>query len=142
MIETPLQVLIVEDDHNTIERLSKLLESFGWVIASVLTTYKDALTGIKAGEVPNSNGTGKVSLNTIDMAFLDGNLSKGAEWGYEGAHIAEALQTMAPTIIRIGFSLSTGQPEGTEFYFGKSGIFNPVRHQQLVEYVNSKKPTP
>jgi DNA-binding NtrC family response regulator len=88
------KIFFVEDDVDSREDCAEYLKSAGHTIVETATTIEEAMN-----KIPTLDQKG------INIAIVDGNLSKDSYDGSEGEFIAEEIKKQHPNIVVIGHSL-------------------------------------
>jgi CheY-like chemotaxis protein len=91
--EIPVQVAIFEDDKRSAQILQRLIESYGYQVAVVISTLETALETIP-----------KLQQQGITLALIDGNLSEYDFSCQDGEIIAQKIRNQAPAIKTIGIA--------------------------------------
>ena len=100
------RVFVAEDNKAYQKIIQEYLEEAGHSVVLRATTYRDAIDGIKTLE----------NLG-VDVAILDGNLTRGEDSGDEGQLMLRAIRAVAPRVRTVGMSASSVR--GTDVDLGK-----------------------
>jgi len=95
------RVAIFEDNKLVQEGLSMWLEMSGHVVVKQVETF-DAVNSTICGLAKSGEG--------VDIALVDGNLSRGEIDGTEGAYICDRLKSTFPAVRVVGMSMAGPVP--------------------------------
>ena len=105
------RVFVAEDNKNYQDIIKEYLEEAGHSVVLQATTFRDALAGVDL-----------LDQLKIDVAVLDGNLSRGEDSGDEGQAVLRAIRARAPRVRTVG--MSAVSVRGTDFDLGKGRVEN------------------
>lgn len=91
MDKQPINVAIVEDDENWINRLSEYLEELGFTVSIVAITLEEALDDLVPQLIPLG----------VSYVFVDGDLGTDFD---DGENVATSIKALDAGIKIVGFS--------------------------------------
>lgn len=117
-----IRYIIVEDDENFRRKLIDVFQPLGWILVTQLTSKSEALNYLSSDQFP-----------TVQVAFVDGNLSPESQGEYDGYGVISNYKKQNPTLICVGISSEFNKPYGIDGYLGKNDVENQAqRIDQLV----------
>ena len=103
------RVFVVEDDGNWREMILEAIKYGGHEVVAISTTLQEALEAV-----------GTLTELGIQVATIDGNLTREGNTGEDGKKILKAIRTHAPEVKTIGVSMN--RMEGFDVDAGKENV--------------------